>query len=98
MFRRHVGEEEGMVFVFPEPGPHPFWMKNTLVPLDIIWMDDEFKVIHIEPSAPPCEADPCPSYGPLRVARYVLEVKAGTVKRERIEVGQRMAISIPEPD
>ena len=40
MFRSEVGESDGMIFVFAPAGEHPFWMKNTLVPLDIIWMDE----------------------------------------------------------
>ena len=96
MFRRRVGRDEGMVFAFPEPEFHPFWMKNTLVPLDIIWMDRTFQVIHIQPSAPPCKADPCPSYGPLRKAHYVLEVQGGTAAREGLRVGDQLRISLPE--
>jgi uncharacterized protein len=96
MFRRQVGEDEGMVFVFPHADSHPFWMKNTLVPLDMIWMDDEFTVIYLQPSAPPCKADPCPNYGTLRVARYVLEVRGGTASGEGLKVGDRLQISFPQ--
>ena len=92
MFRREVKEDEGMVFVYPETGLHPFWMKNTLVPLDIIWMDEAFEVLHVETAAP-CKADPCPSYGTLRMSRYTLELKAGSAARDRLRVGDRIAIA-----
>jgi len=97
MFRREVGEGDGMVFVFPEPEVRPFWMKNTLVPLDIIWLDEERKILHIEAHTPPCKADPCPSYGPLRKASTVLEVRAGTAAAEGLKAGDRLQISIPQP-
>jgi len=97
MFRRDVGEQDAMIFVFPEAGFHPFWMKNTLVALDMIWMDDAFTVIQIEASVPPCKADPCPTYGPLRKARYVLEVRGGVTAHEALRVGDRLRISFPQP-
>ncbi|HEV8701409.1 MAG TPA: DUF192 domain-containing protein [Candidatus Polarisedimenticolia bacterium] len=96
MFRREVGENDAMVFVFPEPGFHPFWMKNTLVPLDIIWMDDKGAIVHIEAGTPPCKADPCPSYGPLRMVSSVLEVRAGTAAAEALRTGDRLAITVPQ--
>jgi uncharacterized membrane protein (UPF0127 family) len=92
MFRREVKDDEGMVFVYPEAGMHPFWMKNTLVPLDIIWMDEAFEVLHVE-TAPPCKADPCPSYGTPRISRYTLELKAGSAARDRLRVGDRLSIA-----
>jgi uncharacterized membrane protein (UPF0127 family) len=94
MFRHEVKEDEGMVFVYPESGLHPFWMKNTLVPLDIIWMDDAFAVLHIE-TASPCKADPCPSYGTPRMSRYTLELKAGAAGREGLKVGDTIQVSFP---
>ena len=96
MFRREVGENDAMVFVFPEPSFHPFWMKNTLVPLDIIWMDDKGKIVHIEAGTPPCKADPCPSYGPLRLVSSVLEVRAGTAAAEGLRTGDRLSITVPQ--
>ena len=96
MFRREVGKEDAMIFVFPETGLHPFWMKNTLVPLDMIWLDEERTVIHIEPSAPPCKTDPCPTYGPPRKSRYVLEVRGGSAAREELKVGDHLLISFPD--
>jgi hypothetical protein len=96
MFRREVREGEGMVFLFPQPDVHPFWMKNTLVPLDIIWLDETRTVVHIEANTPPCKADPCPSYGPMRKASAVLEVRAGTAATEGLKVGDRLRITVPQ--
>jgi uncharacterized protein len=96
MFRREVGANEGMIFVFDEPGPVSMWMKNTLVPLDMIWLDDEFHVLHLEAHVPPCKADPCPPYASMRKARYVLEVQGGAAAREGLKVGDRVPISFPQ--
>lgn len=95
MFRPEVGERDGMVFIFPEPGVHNFWMKNTLVPLDIIWMDENRVIVYIEAATPPCKADPCPAYGPMRTISYVLEVRAGTAAREGLKAGDRIGIVLP---
>ncbi len=96
MFRSEVREGEGMVFLFPQPDIHLFWMKNTLVPLDIIWMDDTRTIIHIEANTPPCKADPCPSFGPMRKTSAVLEVRAGTAAAQGLKSGDRLRITIPQ--
>lgn len=95
MYRPEVREDEGMVFVYPEAGWHSFWMKNTLVPLDIIWLDDDFSIIHMQAPAPVCKADPCPSFGPMRASRYILEARAGTAARERLKPGDRIGVVFP---
>lgn len=96
MFRTEVRDGEGMVFLFAQPDFHPFWMKNTLVPLDIIWMDRENTVIHIEANTPPCKQDPCPNYGAMRKAATVLEVRAGTAAAQGLKTGDRLRITIPQ--
>lgn len=76
-----------MLFLFPEKARHAFWMKNTLIPLDILWIDEARTVVHIERAVPPCQADPCPSYAPDRQALDVLELAAGEAAARGIEVG-----------
>jgi len=93
MFREKIGEREGMMFFFDEPGPHGFWMKNCLVPLDIVWIDGDLRVVHIAEAAPPCPASgACPSIAPLRAATYVLEFAAGTARAQGLDVGDRVVI------
>ncbi len=87
MFRESLPPRFGMLFPFPEPGVHGFWMKNTMIPLDIIWMDSAGKVIFISANTPPCKADPCPSYGPDAPAASVLEIAGGMASKEKIAVG-----------
>ena len=89
MFRDHLAEEKGMIFLFPQSGVYPFWMKNTLIPLDMIWIDDAKRVVTVARDVPPCKADPCPSYpanGPAS-ARYVLETAAGVAAKHHVEPG-----------
>ena len=89
MFRPGLGPDEGMLFVFEFPGENRFWMKDTLIALDMIWMDPGKRIVHIEPNVPPCKADPCPTYGPgpARNSLFVLEVAAGHAAELGLTVG-----------
>lgn len=89
MFREGLGEGEGMLFVFERDGPHPFWMKNMRFPIDIIWLDSDGRVIHLETDVPPCPGPPCPLYTPRVSARYVLEVGANSA---RVGLGDRVLV------
>lgn len=79
MQRTDLDKDAGMLFVFPKTGSRQFWMKDTLIPLDIIWLDGAWKVIYIAENTPPCETqDNCPGYGPVsKNALFVLELNAG---------------------
>lgn len=90
MFRDSLPPDHGMIFFFPQSGDYPFWMKNTLISLDMIWIDDQKKIVHIAHDVPPCKADPCPSYPPRATARYVLEVAAGVAARHGLQDGQTL--------
>jgi len=76
MNRESMSENHGMIFVFPKSDFHDFWMKNTLLPLDMIRMDAQGKVVRIL-TAQPCTVDPCMIYKPEVFANYVLEINAG---------------------
>jgi len=88
MYRDRLSADTGMIFIFAENGDYAFWMKNTLIPLDLIWIDDQKKIVHVAHDVPPCKADPCPSYPPGANARYVLEVAAGVAARHGLQNGQ----------
>jgi hypothetical protein len=64
MFRENLPQDQGMLFVFDTPSDYRFWMKNTKLTLDMIWINQNYQIVHIESNVPPCTADPCPSYGP----------------------------------
>jgi uncharacterized membrane protein (UPF0127 family) len=92
-----LGDDEGMLFVFEGEGNYQFWMKDTLIPLDMIWIDKGGRIVYIEKDAQPCTADPCTVYGPPAVsapALYVLEVNGGTADRLGLAVGDEVVLRI----
>jgi len=91
MFRQELADDGGMLFIFPEQGIYSFWMKNTLIPLDIIWIDKEQKVVFIKQDALPCKTDICPSNNPEKEAKYVLELKAGIVEAIGLEAADKFS-------
>ena len=92
MYRESLPPRAGMLFVFDQPAPHHFWMKNTMIPLDMIWMDEAGKVLFVSADTPPCKADPCATYGPDTSAKQVLEIAGGKAKEEKVEVGSVLKI------
>jgi uncharacterized membrane protein (UPF0127 family) len=97
MFRESLPDRTGMLFVFPEISPHHFWMKNTMIPLDMIWMDESGRVFFVSARTPPCRADPCPTYGPDAPVHQVLEVAAGLAEKEGVRVGSVLKIEGVSP-
>lgn len=96
MFRKAINPDEGMLFVFGEDGYNSFWMKNTLIPLDMVWLDSSKRIIYIAENVPPCKEEPCPSYGPAQLpSRYVLELKAGTAKAAALKLLDRLEFILP---
>jgi uncharacterized membrane protein (UPF0127 family) len=87
MYRDQLRPATGMLFFFPEDGEYPFWMKNTHIPLDMIWIDKDRRIAHIAHDVPPCRIDDCPSYPPHAAARYVLEVSAGVARQHGLKDG-----------
>lgn len=96
MFREFLGEDQGMLFVFEEEAFYSFWMKNTRIPLDIIWLDKSKRIVHMETDVPPCRKEPCPSYGPRLPALYVLELKAGSVEARGLRLFDKIEFILPD--
>lgn len=94
MFRKNLKEEEGMLFVFKEEEEHPFWMKNTLIPLDIIWINQNKEVVFISENTQPCSENDCNSINPDKKSQYVLELKGGVSKNIDLRVGNKIDIKI----
>lgn len=92
MARQRLAPDHGMLFVFPETAPRGFWMKNTLIPLDILYFDAQRRLVSVQRDVPPCQADPCPIYPSTGPARYVLELGAGTAQRIGAAPGDTLAI------
>jgi hypothetical protein len=95
MFRPSLPLDRGMLFVFETAEFHGIWMKNCRFPIDILWLDEEKKVVHVAESVPPCKAEPCPTYSPMRRAVYVIELNAGQARRERAVVGATVGFELP---
>jgi len=95
MFRKHMGKNDGMLFVFPQLGYHAMWMKNTLIPLSVAYLDDTGKILSIHEMAPQTEI-PHQSAGP---ARFALEMNAAWFSTHKINVGDRILglLKAPKP-
>lgn len=77
MFVEEMPDNQGMLFVFPNMRPRSFWMKNTRIPLDIFYFDDDLELVSVAKNARPCRVSNCPSYPSTGPAQYVLELNAG---------------------
>src|ERR1044072_2358762 len=82
-----LAENEGMLFVFDTPSKYSFWMKDMKFPIDIIWLDSNKKIVHVEDSLEPCLfLLPCPSYSPTVDSKYVLEVVSNFTNKHDINI------------
>lgn len=86
MFRKQMGKNDGMLFVFPQLGYHAMWMRNTLIPLSVAYLDDTGKILSIHEMAPQTETSH-QSAGP---ARYALEMNAAWFSTHKVNVGDRI--------
>jgi len=95
MFRPSLAEDHGMLFIFDRLDFHAIWMKNCRFSIDIVWLDENKKVVHLAESVPACQKDPCPSYSPLQRAAYVVELSAGQARREKAVIGSGLDFTLP---
>ncbi len=93
MHRTNLEWNNGMLFVFDDEENLSFWMKNTLIPLDMIFIDDKFRVVDIKENVQPCVVQNCQSYVSSQPAKYVLEVNSGYTQTNGIEVGDILKIN-----
>lgn len=94
MFRKSLAQDTGMLFVFPDSAKRSFWMKNTTIPLDMLFIDADNKIVTIHAGAVPCDTLACPQYASTASAMYVLEVNAGFVERYTIREGDTVEITM----
>lgn len=83
MNRQSLAPNQGMIFVFPVSATHCFWMRNTLLPLSIAFLDEKGAIINIDEMAPQTENNHCPA----RPARFALEMNAGWFKAKGLKAG-----------
>ncbi|HEY6658156.1 MAG TPA: DUF192 domain-containing protein [Nitrososphaeraceae archaeon] len=95
--KNFMNENEGMLFFLGDPTKASFWMKNMHFPIDIIWLDENFSIVHIEKELKPCTmAFYCPSYKPLKESLYVLETIAGFANNHHLNIGDRIDFQLME--
>lgn len=90
MSRLYLAPDRGMIFVYDSEQPLTFWMKNTFLPLDIIFLDARRRVVNIQKNAVPCKIDSCSLYPSVVPAQFVVELNAGTADRIHLSVGDQM--------
>ncbi len=92
MFRDSLAPDRGMLFLHEQAGEYPYWMYQCRIPLDIIWMTSERRVVEIAADTPPCRTEPgqCLTYGGHYRAQYVLELAAGMAAKYGIKPGETL--------
>lgn len=87
MFRKQMEENRGMLFIFPDVDMRSFWMRNTIIPLDIIFVGEDHRIVTIQRNTKPYSETSIPSSAP---AKYVLEVNAGFTERYGLQLGDKL--------
>jgi uncharacterized protein len=91
MFRNHMASDHGMLFIHDSEGPLAYWMKNTLIGLDIFYFDSNRQLVSVSKRTPPCTlGDACPPYGSDGPGLYVLELNSGVADRLHAKKGDRL--------
>lgn len=87
MFMKSLKQNECMLFVFPRDGAHPIWMRNMKFNIDILWLDGKKKVVDMVESAKPIHGFDISSYSSNHPSRYVVELNAGFVRKNKVKIG-----------
>jgi uncharacterized protein len=94
MFRKSLPQDSGMFFIFDGEDQRSFWMKNTLIPLDMIFMDAGYKVVSVAKNVQPCKKDPCQTYPSVKPAKFVLEVNGGMSDSIGLKEGDKAQLTL----
>jgi uncharacterized protein len=96
MERTSLPQGRGMLFIHDQPGHYSYWMYDCKIGLDIIWMDQNHRIVEMSPDTPPCKgkSDTCPSYGGKETSVYVLELPVGSIKAHQLAVGQTVNFNV----
>ncbi len=92
MFVEQMPDNKGMLFIFPDTQRRSFWMKNTKIPLDIFYFDEELKLVSVSENARPCRTAQCSHYPSAGPAKYVLELNAGKAEALGVTVGSELTL------
>jgi hypothetical protein len=93
-FREGLPPDTGMLYIFESTGPHRMQTKEYRIPVDMIWIDESRRIVHLMQDVPPCRRDPCPFHGPMEPARYVLQAAAGFVRMTGVSPGDELKFSL----
>lgn len=93
MFRKTLAADQGMLFPVSPPRYVSFWMKNTLIPLDMIFVR-EGKIVKIRENVPPCTTERCPSYSSNAITDQVIELRAGRAKELGLKIGRPLVVEL----
>ena len=94
MFREEMADDHGMLFLFPVEGMRSFWMKNTRIPLDIFYFDQDLRLVNVVEDVPPCRTRRCPNYPSTAPAKYVLELNAGKAAELSVVPGDVLSLHL----
>ena len=93
MFRSSMPKSQGMFFSYEGPPKRrAMWMKNMLFPLDIVWLNANLEIVHINRDVPPCDQRTCPSYSSIYKVAYAIELNAGTATRLSLNIGDTLRV------
>ncbi len=90
MYRKGLEAGHGMLFLFDKGQQLSFWMKNTLIPLDMLFIGEDHRIVRAREMVMPCTSDPCPVYGSSQPAKFVLEVAGGVSEQLGIAEGDEV--------
>ena len=93
MNRKNIGEDNGMIFIFDNESILNFWMKDTSIPLDIIFLNKDYNIVNIK-TMQPCLENSCISYSSEVESKYAIEVNEGFTKQNNISIGQKVIINL----
>ena len=96
MFRENLAERNGMLFVNEQEKKLAIWMKNTLIPLDIVFVSAQGVIVSIFKDLQPCLKVPCQIYESQEMAKYILEINAGLAEKNGVRVGQRLKFNLSQ--
>lgn len=94
MFRDSLAADHGMLFLFPAESRRSFWMKNTRIPLDILYFDADLRLVSVAADARPCRTPRCPSYPSAGPAMYVLELNSGKAAELGVQPGDTLELHL----
>ncbi len=94
MYREELPQKKGIFLIFEDERVQQIWMKNVLIPLDIVWINSDLEIVLIEEDVPPCREEPCRIYKNRTPALYVLELNAGKIKETGVKEGDKVFVQM----